>query len=533
MKKNEYWLRIWSIKNNNYLEYMLKRIFLMFLVIGFLSSCNKSEYPSKVEHIIDISNNEKELLKAIHHFDYDSLKKNAVYFLIENMANKGSVVYREKDRYGNTINHNWNQYNSYSEAKNSRDDNLINIVRDTILLDINSIKADFLIENVENAFKVWNKSRSKNIDYADFLNFVLPYRDRNEELTSNWRRLALDKNNWIEDIQEENNLLLADKINNVLKLKMKFNYNYSLSTPNPSFKRLDSLTAGSCPYMTCLTIYYMRALGIPVTRDYVPYWTNVHHFSNHEWNAMLGNDGKWRGFMGCEENPTVYKPTFYAAKVFRETFSNNEIELHKVYENKKNIPKEFQRTNIIDVTHEYYETGDITLKVPNSSQDEKTLFLAIYNQKRWKPVYWGIVEQNQVTFKNMSKGVVYLLMRRNLKGEYIIIGDPFIFELNNKIKYFIPQENITEEILVYSFGLGNLSSKDYINFLEINNGYTLRYWSNNNWHKIDTKIATSINDTLYYSNVPKGSLLSLGRDKEKDNSGEQLFIYNDGKQIFY
>lgn len=505
----------------------------MILIIGFLNSCKKSKYPNEVERIIEISDNKKELLDAIHYFENDSLKKAAIYFLIKNMANKGSIVFSERDIYKNVINHDWSQYDSYSEARNSKNDKGIHFVKDSTIPDINLIKADFLIRNVEDAFYVWNKSWSKNIDFDDFLNYILPYRDRYEELTDNWRSSIINKNNWIENIQEENNLYLADSINNILKSKMKFNFNYSLSSPFPSFTRIDSLAGGSCPYMTSLAIYYMRALGIPATRDYVTYWTNIHHFSNHEWNAMLGTDGKWHGFMGCEDNPTIYKPTFYAAKVFRETFSSNDIELHKIYESKNDIPKEFQKTNIIDVTHEYYETGDITLNIPASSVDEKALFLAIYNQKRWKPVYWGLIEQNQVTFKNMSKGVIYNLMQRNSNGKYMLISDPFIYDSNYKVKYISPQENTTEVIKVYSFGLGSLNSKDYINSLEINNSYTLRYWNNNKWNKIDSKIATKNNDTLYYSNVPKGSLLSLGRDKEKDNTGEQLFIYNDNKQLFY
>ncbi len=512
---------------------MTIRTFLGIFLIFVLISCQNDNYSDKLDRVLQKSTNKEELLKAIRFFENDSLKKKAVYFLIENMMNKGSVLYTENDKLGNVLNHDWGKHPTYTDALNSSKKNGIHIQKDTVFYDINSIKAEFLIQNINDAFETRKKPWNKNIDFENFLNYVLPYRDRSEELSDNWRNTVLKKYAWNDTLQEENNVLILKRANDSLKSNFKFNYNYTLSFPYPNFTRMDSLGEGTCPYMTSYTIYNMRGLGIPVTRDYVPYWTNIHHFSNHEWNSMLGTDGKWYGFMGCEANPPSYKPIFHAAKVFRETFAINDIALHKMYEKRSDIPAEFRRTDIIDVTHEYYPSGNITLTTPPSCINEKALFLAIYNQKRWRVVYWGLTNENQVTFKNMSKDVVYLLMRKEPNGAYVSVSNPFLYTNDGTTIDIIEDEKQTEIVSVHSFGLGYLGGKDFVNPLEEGKSYTLRYWKNNTWEKIESKTTIKENDTLHFSNIPKNALLSLGRDEKENNAGEQLFIFQNNTQAFY
>ena len=59
--------------------------------------------------------------------------------------------------------------------------------------DMNVITAEFLIENIDLSFEVWeNPPISKYYDFNIFCEYVLPYRFANEPL-SNWRKKCLYK----------------------------------------------------------------------------------------------------------------------------------------------------------------------------------------------------------------------------------------------------------------------------------------------------------------------------------------------------
>lgn len=103
---------------------------LTFLVLAFmLLSC--SNYSETLEEVLRISgNNRKVLEQVLAHYKNDSLKWKATCFLIENMPGKGSIEY------------------CYSQ-------NDCGYVRLEPKADLSVITADYLIENIDLAFEVW------------------------------------------------------------------------------------------------------------------------------------------------------------------------------------------------------------------------------------------------------------------------------------------------------------------------------------------------------------------------------------------
>lgn len=507
-------------------------IILLLLLLGTsLSSC--SDTPSDIRELIALSDNEQELEASIDYFKEDSLKTEALFFLLRNMPRKGTKNYVERTRSKEEVQHDWGQYEGYDEAKKEKERLGIHVHRKDAIPDLQQITADFLIRNIEDAFELWQQPWGVGISFSDFCEYILPYRDRFEPLTSNWRSTtrSLHKDIAEGSQQEDGNVELCAQINDSLKANFAFNYNYTLGAPYPSIQRLQDLGEGPCPYMTSLTLYTMRAFGLPVARDFAPYWSNIHHFSSHEWNAVLGQDGQWYPFMGCEANPRTYQPIFQAPKVFRETYSQQESAIHKLL-SPEEIPDRFRRKDLVDVTNLYYPAGDLSLSVSSDYAQEPILYLAVFNQRQWRVAYWGEVEAEQVTFKNMAQGVVYQLMSYQPSRGYRPIGDPVLFDKNGSVRSFAVGEAADEEqIALSTFGLGSLGSNDYRNPLTEGDTYTLNYWTNGEWKIFDS--AKAVDGLVHFEQVPDGAIFTLARNALNRTSGEQLFELVDGEQIFW
>ena len=137
------------------------RIFILCLGVLGLFSCTSD---SALERVLKASgNNRQELERVLHHYAHDGQKYRAACFLIENMPRKGSILYQGK----------W--YDKKVEA------------------DLLTIKADFLIENIDLAFEVWQKYPwCRHLTELEFFKMVLPYRLKNEPL-EDWRSFYYNK----------------------------------------------------------------------------------------------------------------------------------------------------------------------------------------------------------------------------------------------------------------------------------------------------------------------------------------------------
>lgn len=99
---------------------------LIFLIILGLFSCSRKMDLERA--LLSSSSNRPDLEKVLHHYQDDEQKYRAAVFLIENMQGKGTILYHGR----------W-----YEQKK--------------VEADLQTIKADFLIENIDLAFEVWKK----------------------------------------------------------------------------------------------------------------------------------------------------------------------------------------------------------------------------------------------------------------------------------------------------------------------------------------------------------------------------------------
>jgi len=161
--------------------------------------------------------------------------------------------------------------------------------------DLQSLSAEFLLENVDYAYRAWNESPWKaKVPEQVFFNDVLPYANINER-----------RDNWRKDFYERFRLLVAgvespglaaarlnQKIFGLLDVK------YSTKRPKADQSPYESIEAklASCTGLSVLLVDACRAIGVPARLVGTPRWTD--NSGNHTW-VEVWDDG-WH-FTGAAE----------------------------------------------------------------------------------------------------------------------------------------------------------------------------------------------------------------------------------------
>ncbi len=299
--------------------------------------------------------------------------------------------------------------------------------------DRNNINKEYLFQNID--LSITNSINRLNSDVyttQQFLNYVLPYRIRNEK-TENWRNIAFNKYKsfYSEDILEH-----SKNINDELKKIFKYTGN---SRANRKLSDLLDDCYGGCFEMSELAAFTMRANGIPVAIDFTK-WSNVK--GNHQWNSLITKNRNIP-FMGIESDPVYnfnidvitadYKKF---AKVYRKSFKKYEIS-----DTQFNPKKVISNQNYIDVTREYCNNcNDIIIEFPDDKINNELFFLCIYEVNKWIPVDFTYGENNTIKFKDVCPNNIFALRKRvNKKLEYF--KTPFTFNELGEVSFTKTRNN--------------------------------------------------------------------------------------------
>lgn len=169
----------------------MKIKFTTLYLIILLSACSFHQN-KQLEYALEFAEkNRQELEKTLEHYQNDPQKYNAAIFLISNMIGKYGLQSPYQDSIKNilvyALNNNQVINNTLiieSKAKKKWQSlNTIPLKR----YDLQHIKADYLISNIDMAFHVWKKYPwNRSLSFEDFCEYLLPYRIGDEELTD-WR----------------------------------------------------------------------------------------------------------------------------------------------------------------------------------------------------------------------------------------------------------------------------------------------------------------------------------------------------------
>ena len=175
----------------------------LFFLMVFVTANSYAQYPDAVEqNLKKAGNNRNELEKAIVYCQKskDPLKLKSIYFLIANMDIHYSSDYYWENKDKQIVPYNELAYPDFDQAakafENIKSQNAGLQPKKVIYQDLETIKGDFLIKNIDKAFESWKKSSHKNSSFETFCEYILPYRISAEPL-QDWRETYATKFNWI------------------------------------------------------------------------------------------------------------------------------------------------------------------------------------------------------------------------------------------------------------------------------------------------------------------------------------------------
>lgn len=457
--------------------------------------------------------NSPQLEAVINHYkkEGNQEKLRAAYFLIANMKGKGTYSNDLVDSKGISVDFNISNFKDEATEKKWLDS--VTAVRgklnekEVFLLDSKNITAEFLINNIDKAFEVKQKSPfCKDLSDADFYEYILPYRVGTEKLES-WRNTVL---NDFSKAQKDSIysfstvLAAANYVDRIYQKRFEFGGNRYFKQKNVrSYSQLLRDKAGKCDDMCNLVVFALRALGIPSGFDGIRY-KRASNDVGHQWVFVLDvKTKKCYPFDALSNNgPGFFNlPYKNAPKVYRKQFAL--VDDASIKNSQSIIHLDFFENNSLDVTAEYFETTNIEIPLEKKYQDP--LYLSIWNKGWWKPVDYSFdPNQSSVRFNNVSKDNLYCLTNyRFFTTEEV--SEPFIINKYGEMKY------------LSSIGLKrDINLNDYVN-KELRN-------AKNNAQVLDFENKTELYHKEVQGNLKKDEWVITSKEKLKTNT---LYLFVD------
>jgi len=390
--------------------------------------------------------------------------------------------------------------------------------------DIDTIKADFLIENVERAFESWKRSPNINIPFEDFCEYILPYRVATEPL-QNWRSVYTDfYKSFRADGLSVSNLPTLKAFGKFTNEWFANSYGWG-SRRNEPLPRLGPLQLlhrkhGPCEDMANLSCYGLRALGIPSALSFVPFWATASNA--HLFNTVFEPDMTPKLFdLGVAEYVGINGLKREPAKVITLTFSKQKSALAS-FTPVADIPQGFMRlSNYIDHTNIYWDTKDVVCSLVRSAGTPKVAYACVFNTGAWRPCWWGKVQADSVTFTNMAKGAVYL-PACYINGKLSPAGYP-VAQGYNHFLVLKPDLNSTRAI--------SINQEEKYLIFRPGKRYKLYYWDFA-WKLVNEEVFNDGDQNLRFENVPLNALLLL-KPEYSEGKERPFMVTSEGNRIWW
>ena len=465
--------------------------------MGFLLSCTTAcTKEAKLQQALQLAGeNRHELEKVLQHYKEDSLKLKAAKFLITNMpyhfareeylcSPTGEKQYIDTAAHKdyNYVKKHFDslQHRGYSERKE-------------IIYDIKKMKASFLIHNIELAFSVREKPWVNNLSFADFCNYILPYRSQNEPLSNLREAMIKEFMPLLDSAKVETTIQACMVINEELRKKTK--YKETGLSLYPTIEETHKFGIGRCEALCNYAIFVMRAVGIPVT-IFQTTWTKMD--LGHFWGAVLYK-GSFYDFGPGSDSPYDYgkkmATTRYLkpAKVYQQRY--DPIEKCDINKDDGYItPLKSPRLHDVTERGNCAVTNISISKDLPSSDAEKQVYLCAYNYYQWTPIDIGMGKNDSCFFQNVVGNNIFIVAEAINSKELKYITAPFVVDSIGNTKKFIP----------------NKAKTTTQTFAKNRNEYTrnLYYWDvEGGLFKLIPNSEVTSDTTLLYSQIPDNSLL--------------------------
>lgn len=455
-------------------------IVFLFSIVGYLFffSCSKQENRSVTIPALEIAleqagSNRVELEKVLSRYKSipaDSLKYKAACFLIENMPYytyyKGKLLDQYLTYYNLLL-----QSNGKKIKPEILADSIINMYGTFSLdslehyKDVETVDSAYLCDNIEWSFKVWKEQPwGKTVSFADFCEYILPYRIGDETLAS-WRKEVYQKYNPLLDSLRASTLLDIEDpivaarciIDSIRKGETFFTTTVPATLPRVGYE-VAQLKTGSCRELTDYVIYVCRALGIPCAIDFMPIRGDEN--DSHQWVAFTDKYGTIYYHEFPNGVSEVRKDAFCEApkiKVYRNTFSLNRIMESEMQKLDTIVVPLFEDPHIVDMTFPYTKNFKKKLEIPASAlykgkPRSRIAYLCASKRMDWEPVAWTEFDGRHLVFTDIQKGSVMRVATYEL-GRLRFWTDPFEVNTSNEFQFFTPSDSVRDVTLFAKYSL--------------------------------------------------------------------------------
>ncbi len=438
----------------------MKNILIAIILITLgLTSCQPCS--KEVENALELAgNNRSELESVLNFYKFKDRKKyEAACFLIINMQYHNSlndiVIDKEYDRFfmesdslfcdifknmnpKDILSFKSKLYDSVRLSMKDKYDLLPNaeIKKTTTLSDLQCIRADFLIDNIESAFDEWEHNPLlRNMDFETFKEFILPYRTNDEsilykrsDLRKRFKWLLKDSTDIRYTIEQYKAFVNKSRwINQFVDAKeQRIGLNDIFL---PKFKM-------DCYNMNSWTCNIFRACGIPIIFEYTPQWKD--RDNPHFWSCSPDSDQIYKPFSAPDNNllEDWESDIKYAGKVYRKTFAANKNTPYFLKGKEEYIPETLESPLLKDQTFRYHQT--ITLRIPfEQAIPNKLAYLCFFNkEEELNPVAWGIIDikNKEIVFEQVPLNTLFFPVYYDENNDLTPITFPFILHTKGEVK---------------------------------------------------------------------------------------------------
>ena len=496
---------------------MTRKLIYFFTFAVFLSAC--SPHSRELEQALRLAgDNRAELEKVLAHFQHDELKLKAAKFLITNMP-----YHFSQDEYflspaGRRYRPDITFFDSREEVEQYSDSLMrrgYRIVRNR-LPDITTINSAFLINNIELAFKAWQKPWAREVAFIDFCRYILPYRAQSEPL-SHLRQAMMERFVPILKAADVTTPLEAAKVlNEYFRVNKVMRYR---ATGLPFYPTIDETYRSgfsACEGLTDLGVFIMRAAGIPVTVD-ITIWTKMD--LAHNWAVVLDN-GIYHSFDPGGVQPIEHAEVFSTmrvripAKVYRRRFDPVDFSRLK---NDDGFVTHLKSPLLEDVTTQYLApTTTIRIAICEEKYTYRSnqIYLTVHNFYEWQPLAIGRRSGSVGIFENVVGDNVFMVADSPDGRTLRFITPPFHVDKEGEIRKLIPQLHDREELTVTKGRLRRGMP------------HTLFYWDIYERSFLPVPYISKTDSTQSFDQVPRNALLWFIEPRRSFN--QRVFFVEDG-----
>ncbi len=285
---------------------------------------------------------------------------------------------------------------------------------------------------------------------AEFCEFVLPPM-HSSDWDSNWRSSVEEL---IADSLDLNLSMysLSSRMNELLThILQKQNIQLALKGVKQglSFNQLITSNQLDCNGLTRLGVYFFRGANLPCALDFTPHWGNYQN--RHYWGTVVRpNNDKLTFNVDPRKVPEFnfdWSHNRRYSKVYRQIFTVNDNSHRIKFGYMPDMPSLFNTSCIKDVSSEYDKTSSVEVTLSQRIDDEKPVYLSVFDNKKWVLVGWSdAIQENSALFNAVFDSVVYLPQTRI---NNVVTPSESPFFMYKGVKHiFIPDHTSTRSIVL-------------------------------------------------------------------------------------